>query len=103
MTSVETFRTEVDDATVARLAAAHRPDPRAVALSVDLRADPNLVDDEGRVAVAVHRAANLWAVRPGRQITLGSSLGHWRGTVLGWDLALDADDPLVVVIDVEPL
>jgi hypothetical protein len=102
VTSVETFRREVDDSTVARLAAAHRPDARAVALGVDLRADPNLVDDEGRVAVTLRRAAHPSAVRPGRQITFGSSLGRWRGTVVAWDLALDTADPLVVVDEVEP-
>jgi hypothetical protein len=90
------------DDDVARLAVGHRPDATAVALGVDLRADPNLVDDEGRVAVPLHRAANPSAVRPGHQITLGSSLGRWRGTVVAWDLALDPADPLVVVDDVEP-
>ena len=78
------------------------PDARAVALGVDLRADPNLVDDEGRVSVPLHRATHPSAVRPGRQIRLGSSLGRWRGNVVAWDLALDPADPLVVVDDVEP-
>jgi hypothetical protein len=93
---------EVDPATVDRLAAAHTEDPMAAELGVDLVADPNREDDLGYVWTRLHTARDVRLVVPGSAVVIGSDLGEWVAKVVAWDFEVSDDDP-VVTLEVVPL
>lgn len=93
---------EIDDDTVERLAASHRPDPLAVELGVDLVADPNREDDDGYVWSRLHAARDVRVVTPGQAVVIGSDLGQWVAKVIAWDFEVSDDDP-IVTLELVPL
>jgi len=93
---------EVDQTALERLAAAHTADPLAVALGVDLVADPNREDDEGYVCTRLHTARDARVVVPGSAVVIGSDVGEWVAKVIAWDFEVSDDDP-IVTLEVVPL
>ena len=88
---------DVDQTTLERLAAAHTADPLAVALGVDLVADPNREDDEGYVWTRLHTARDVRVVVPGSAVVIGSDVGEWVAKVIAWDFEVSAEDPIVTL------
>jgi hypothetical protein len=94
--------TEVDQATVDRLAGAHAPDPLATELGVDIVGDPNREDDDGYIWTRLHRARDVRHVRPGSAVVMGSDIGTYVAKVIAWDFEVSDDDP-IVTLELVPL
>jgi hypothetical protein len=93
---------EIDPATVERLAAAHRPDPLAIELGVDVVADPNREDDNGYIWTRLQAARDVRVVAPGAAVVIGSDLGQWVAKVIACDFEVNDNDP-VITLELVPL
>ena len=94
--------TEVDEATVDRLAASHAPDSLATELGVDIVGDPHREDDDGYIWTRLHRARNVRDVVPGSAVVMGSDIGTYVAKVVAWDFEVSDDDP-IVTLELVPL
>ena len=79
--------TEVDQATVDRLAASHTLDPLATYLGVDIVGDPNREDDQEYIWTRLRRARDVRHVLPGCAVVMGSDIGTYVAKVIAWDSA----------------
>ena len=93
---------EVAHELVERLAALHRPYPKAVANGVDIMGDPHRETDEGYNWTVLSRARNVADVVPGSAVLMGSGIGNYLAKVVAWDFEASDDDPMVV-LDLVPL
>ncbi len=66
---------EVDPAIVERLARAHVPHPKAVAMGVDIVGDPHREDNDGYNWTLLSQAWNVADVTPGSTVVIGNVIG----------------------------
>lgn len=93
---------KVDSAVVDRLAKAHAPHPKAVAMGVDIVSDPHVENDEGYNWALLSRARNVTDVVPGSAVIIGSGIGNYLAKVVAWDFEVSDEDP-IVVLDLLPV
>lgn len=88
---------EVDPQVVERLAAMVKPNPRAVAMGVDIIGDPHREDDDGYNWTRLRYTRNVADVTPGSVVVMGSRIGTYLAKVVAWDFEVSDDDPLVTL------
>jgi hypothetical protein len=93
---------EVDLAVVERLAGAHIPNQKALAMGVDIVGDPHREDDEGYNWTLLSQARNVSDVTPGSTVVMGSVIGRYLDKVVAWDFEVSDADP-IVVLDLLPV
>lgn len=67
---------KVDPDIVERLASAHVPNKKAVAMGVDIMSDPHAENDEGYNWTLLSRARYVTDVVPGSAVIMGSGIGN---------------------------
>lgn len=93
---------KVDPDIVERLASAHVPNKKAVAMGVDIMSDPHAENDEGYNWTLLSQARNVSDVTPGSTVVMGSVIGSYLAKVVAWDFEVSDDDP-IVVLDLFPV
>jgi hypothetical protein len=93
---------KVDSDVVERLARAHVPNEKAVAMGVDIISDPHAENDEGYNWTVLRYARNVRDVVPGSTVVMGSVIGNYLAKVVAWDFEVSDDDP-IVVLDLFPV
>ena len=93
---------EVDPVVLERLAQAHVPHPKALAMGVDIISDPHAENDEGYNWTVLSRARNVTDVVPGSTVVMGSSIGNYLAKVVAWAFEVSEEDP-IVVLDLLPV
>ena len=91
----------LDERTVERFAAHHRPYADAVAMGVDVVGDPHRESDDGYNRTLLSYARNVADVAPGSAVVIGSAVGRYIA-VIAWDFEVSDDDP-IVVLELVPL
>ena len=93
---------EVDPAVVERLARAHVPNQKALAMGVDIVGDPHREDNDGYNWTLLSQARNVSDVTPGSTVVMGSVIGRYLAKVVAWDFEVSDTDP-IVVLDLLPV
>ena len=93
---------EVDPAVVERLAGAHVPNQKALAMGVDIIGDPHREDNDGYNWTLLSQARNVSDVTPGSTVVMGSVIGRYLAKVVAWDFEVSDEDP-IVVLDLLPV
>jgi hypothetical protein len=93
---------KVDPGVVERLANAHVPNEKAVAMGVDIISDPHPENDEGYNWTVLRYARNVRDVVPGSTVVMGSVIGNYLAKVVAWDFDVNDEDP-IVVLDLLPV
>ncbi len=93
---------EVDPAVVERLARAHVPNQKALAMGVDIVGDPHREDNDGYNWTLLSQARNVSDVTPGSTVVMGSVIGRCLAKVVAWDFEVSDTDP-IVVLDLLPV
>ena len=93
---------EVDPAVVERLARAHVPNQKALAMGVDIVGEPHREDNDGYNWTLLSQARNVSDVTPGSTVVMGSVIGRYLAKVVAWDFEVSDTDP-IVVLDLLPV
>ena len=93
---------EVDSAVVERLAGAHVPNQKALAMGVDIVGDPHREDNDGYNWTLLSQARNVSDVTPRSTVVMGSVIGRYLAKVVAWDFEVSDTDP-IVVLDLLPV